>query len=62
MGNRVWLTRLSFLALIIFGGGFLIRFMRDGEFYVVEFTASLIAAVILIAGIFINKQKSPVKD
>jgi hypothetical protein len=34
---------------VIFGGGFLIRYVRDGEFYIAEFIGGVIGFVFLIA-------------
>ena len=36
----------------IFGGGFLIRFVRDGDFYIAEFGGGIIGIVILLIGLF----------
>ncbi|MEG9295372.1 hypothetical protein V6B33_02835 [Mangrovibacillus sp. Mu-81] len=34
---------------VIFGGGFLIRFVRDGDFYIAKFIGGVIGIVFLIA-------------
>lgn len=36
---------------IIFGGGFLIRLLRDGDFYIDQFIGGIIGIIILIIGI-----------
>ena len=35
----------------IFGGGFLIRFVRDSDFYMAEFLVGTIGIIILLIGI-----------
>ena len=45
---------------IIFGGGFLIRLIRDSDFYIAEFIVGIIGIIMLISAIFVKgKSKSP---
>jgi len=44
---------------IIFGGGFLIRFVRDSDFYIAEFIAGIIGIIILIIGMFAKGTMKP---
>ena len=37
--------------IIIFGGGFLIRFIRDSEFYIAEFIVGVIGIILFIIGL-----------
>lgn len=39
------------ITTIIFGGGFLIRFLRDGDFHTDQFIGGIIGIIILIIGI-----------
>lgn len=39
------------ITTIIFGGGFLIRLLRDGDFYIDQFIGGIIGIIILIIGI-----------
>lgn len=41
---------------ILFGGGFLIRFFRDGDFLILEFGAGVIGVILLLVGIFLRRQ------
>ncbi|WP_087974110.1 hypothetical protein [Oceanobacillus rekensis] len=51
---KYWLTFIGILMTTIFGGGFLIRFIRDSDFYIVEFILGMIGIIILTIGIFIK--------
>ncbi|PID01567.1 hypothetical protein CSV67_13580 [Sporosarcina sp. P2] len=45
---------------IIFGGGFLIRLIRDSDFYIAEFIVGIIGIIMLISVLFFKgKSKSP---
>lgn len=55
MKNGYWLTGFGLLLILIFGGGFLIRLMRDGDFYVAEFIGGLAGVIILLIGTFLKK-------
>ena len=61
MKNRYLYISLGLLMILIFGGGFLIRFIRDGDFYIAEFIGSVIGIVILLIGIFSIKENSVLK-
>lgn len=51
---------LGIAMTIIFGGGFLIRLIRDSDFYIAEFIVGIIGIIILFIGIFVKgKSKSP---
>lgn len=52
------LTSLGFGMALIFGGGFLIRFVRDSDFYIAEFIGGIIGIIILI-GMFIKGKMKP---
>jgi hypothetical protein len=44
---------------VIFGGGFLIRLIRDGDFYIAEFVGGTIGiSVLLISIVTISRNKS----
>jgi hypothetical protein len=49
---KYWLTLLGILMTTIFGGGFLIRLVRNSDFYIAEFIVGLIGIIILLIGIF----------
>jgi len=49
---KYWLVFFGVGITIIFGGGFLIRFVRDGDFYIAEFVGGIIGIVILLIGLF----------
>ncbi|PIC83594.1 hypothetical protein [Sporosarcina sp. P1] len=45
---------------IIFGGGFLIRLIRDSDFYIAEFIVGIIGIIMLISVLFLKSEsKSP---
>lgn len=46
-----FLLTLSMGMIIIFGGGFLIRFIRDSEFYIAEFIVGVIGIILFIIGL-----------
>lgn len=46
-----FLLTLSMGMIIIFGGGFLIRFIRDSEFYIAEFIVGIIGIILFIVGL-----------
>ena len=50
-----WLIYFGVSLTSIFGGGFLIRLVRDGDFYIAEFTVIIIGIIILLTGIFAKK-------
>ena len=39
-----------------FGGGFLIRLVRDGDFYIAEFIGGIIGVIILLFCVFVKKK------
>lgn len=46
------LVSLGISMTIIFGGGFLIRFISDSDFYIAEFIGGMVGIIILIISIF----------
>ncbi|WP_113927951.1 hypothetical protein [Bacillus sp. P14.5] len=48
---------------IIFGGGFLIRLLRDGDFFIAEFSGGVLGILLIVLTIFIddNNQKESSK-
>ncbi|KHF38907.1 hypothetical protein [Halalkalibacter okhensis] len=49
---KYWFIFFGIMILTIFGGGFLIRFVRDGDFYIAEFIGGVIGLLVLIIGLF----------
>ncbi|VDG97999.1 Uncharacterised protein [Lysinibacillus sphaericus] len=49
----------GFLMTGIFGGGFLIRLIRDSNFYIAESIVGIIGMVILIIGLFFRRRTIP---
>jgi len=49
---KYWLLFLGVIITIIFGGGFSIRLVRDGDFYIAEFVCGIIGIIILLLGLF----------
>ena len=47
---------LGILLIIIFGGGFLIRLVRDGDFYIAEFFGGIIGVLLLLFCFFVGKK------
>ncbi|WP_421378165.1 hypothetical protein ACOJQI_12290 [Bacillus salacetis] len=45
---------------VIFGGGFLIRLIRDGDFYIAEFGVGVLGLLLLVVSLFIGKSQSNV--
>ncbi|WP_175986304.1 hypothetical protein [Bacillus sp. Marseille-Q1617] len=43
---------------VIFGGGFLIRLVRDGDFYIDQFAGGMIGIVLLIVGVAVKYRRS----
>ncbi|MDN7247174.1 hypothetical protein [Planococcus shenhongbingii] len=62
MKNRYWFISAGLLIMLIFGGNFLIRFIRDGDFYIAEFIGSIVGIVILLIGAFSKKGKFNAKS
>lgn len=54
---RRLMMSLGILLTIIFGGGFLIRLVRDGDFYIVEFIGGMIGVIILLFCVFVGKKQ-----
>ncbi|RDW17432.1 hypothetical protein [Oceanobacillus chungangensis] len=59
---KYWLMSLGISLTIIFGGGFLIRLFRDGDFYIAEFTGGIIGINLLLIRLFITKKNSKTDD
>ena len=53
------LISLGISMTIIFGGGFLIRYVRDSDFYIAEFIGGIIGIIILNIGIFTKGNMKP---
>jgi uncharacterized membrane protein YczE len=56
---------LIFLGMLIltgFGTIFLIRFLRDGDFYYVEFVTSIIGLIMICVGIFLKMGSNSTND
>ncbi|MBM7602561.1 hypothetical protein JOC75_000531 [Metabacillus crassostreae] len=49
---KQWILSIGVIITIIFGGGFLIRLMRDGEFYIAEFIGGMFGIVMLLIWLF----------
>jgi hypothetical protein len=41
---------------VIFGGGFLIRLIRDGDFYIAEFAGGVIGVVLLVLALAVKNK------
>ncbi|MGG3572352.1 hypothetical protein ABES25_01205 [Bacillus gobiensis] len=41
---------------VLFSGGFLIRFLRDGDFFILEFVAGVIGVILLLVGVFFKNK------
>ena len=50
-----WIVYFGLLLTAGFGVSFLIRLIRDGDFYIAEFTVIIIGIIILLTGIFAKK-------
>lgn len=59
---RRLILSLGILLTIIFGGGFLIRLVRDGDFYIAEFLGGIIGVILLLFCIFGRKKRRNVED
>ena len=55
---RRLIMSLGILLTIIFGGGFLIRLVRDGDFYIAEFIGGIIGVIILLFCVFVKKSRN----
>ncbi|MCA1064000.1 hypothetical protein QTG56_02105 [Rossellomorea sp. AcN35-11] len=55
MKMKRFLFSLGITFTLVFGGSFLIRLIRDGEFYIAEFTAGLIGIVLVLTGTLVKK-------
>ncbi|MGG0657702.1 hypothetical protein [Rummeliibacillus pycnus] len=62
MLNERLLMSLGILSTIIFGGGFLIRFVRDGDFYIAEFMGGIIGIILILISMFVVKKSSKTED
>ncbi|PQD96749.1 hypothetical protein CYL18_02350 [Pradoshia eiseniae] len=43
-----WLLSFGISTTMILGGGFLIRFVRDGDFYIAEFIGGIVGIILII--------------
>ena len=50
-----WIVYFGLVLIAGFGVSFLIRLIRDGDFYIAEFTVTTIGIIILLTGIFAKK-------
>ena len=50
-----WFVYYGLVLITGFGVSFLIRLIRDGDFYIAEFTVIIIGIIILLTGIFAKK-------
>ncbi|WP_394189547.1 hypothetical protein [Paenisporosarcina quisquiliarum] len=50
-----WIVYFGLVLIAGFGVSFLIRLIRDGDFYIAEFTVTIIGIIILLTGIFAKK-------
>ena len=50
-----WFVYYGLVLITGFGVSFLIRLIRDGDFYIAEFTVTIIGIIILLTGIFAKK-------
>lgn len=57
MNTRYLLKTTGLLLILIFGGGFVVRLMRDGDFFIAEFLGGLLGMILLLLG-YSLKQKS----
>ncbi|WKA55985.1 hypothetical protein [Planococcus shixiaomingii] len=62
MKNHYWYFYIGLLLTTIFGGSFLIRLIRDGDFYIAEFIGGIVGIVILLIGVFSKKESSTMKS
>jgi len=51
-----WIVYFGLLLTAGFGVSFLIRLVRDGDFYIAEFTLTIIGIIILLTGISAKKK------
>lgn len=59
---RYWLISLGRLLTIIFGGGFLVRLIRDGDFYIPKFIGGVVGTILLLIRLFIATKDSKIND
>lgn len=57
MDNRYLLKITGLLLILIFGGGIVVRLMRDGDFFIAEFLGGLLGMILLLLG-YSLEQKS----
>jgi membrane-bound metal-dependent hydrolase YbcI (DUF457 family) len=50
------LIYFGMLLAVGFGASFIIYLLRDGDFYIAEFTTSIIGAFIILTGLFLKKE------
>ena len=51
-----WIVYFGLLLTVGFGVSFLIRLVRDGDFYIAEFTLTIIGIIILLNWYFCKKE------
>ena len=49
-----WLRSFGISITLILGGGFLIRYIRDGDFYIAEFIGGIIGIMLVIISFFLK--------
>ncbi len=55
MNRSQWLLYFGLLIFGIFGGQFVIRLMRDGDFFIAEFIIGFIGLILLIISLCTKK-------
>ncbi len=59
VGYEEGLNFFGTLTFIGFGTNFLIRFLRDGDFYYAEIFKSIIGAILICVGMILKKSSNP---
>ncbi|RIW37405.1 hypothetical protein D3H55_05055 [Bacillus salacetis] len=50
------------LLMVIFGGGFMIRFFRDGDFYIAVFTVGVAGILLTAISLYLAKKQSHIEN
>ena len=59
---KYWLLFYGMSITMIFGGGFLIRFVRDGDFYIAEFIGGIVGIILVIISLLLKGSMKPDKS
>ncbi|QTN00364.1 hypothetical protein ERJ70_14280 [Sediminibacillus dalangtanensis] len=56
---KYWSIFFGIIITVIFGGGFFIKFLRDGNVHLIDFIGGCLGLIVLTIGIFVRGTMKP---